>query len=292
MRESARTLILVAALLPGLAAARPNLPQPPKPPNPTPNTLTVSKSGSGTGFVRSLQAGPTGAPLGIECGTKCSNAYSPGVRVKLRAEPATGVFMGWSGDCSGTGDCEVAMTGARNVTARFEMPTVEVVKHGDLTAAVVKGDYLGPGGQIDCGPKCRIQVPLGTKMRFSASGLRAGYVMSWVGSEAEMSDVMRGASKPVHTVKLGAEPSVRITVSSPQMTVTSMPAGIRTSGIGTWSHAFTPGTNLTLTNEYANAIWRCQNRLGTGVLCEVRAGLPCTFTAPPDTPVAGTGRPP
>ena len=289
MRESARTLILVAAL-PGLAAARPNLPQPPKPPNPTPNTLTVSKSGSGTGFVRSLQAGPTGAPLAIECGTKCSNAYSPGVPVKLRAQPATGVFMGWSGDCSGTGDCEVAMTGSKNVAARFEMPTVEVVKHGDLVSAVVKGDYSGPGGQIECGPKCKIQVPLGTKMRFSASGLRAGYVMSWAGSEGEMNDVMRGASRLVHTVKLGAEPSVRVTVSSPQMTVTSTPAGIRTSGVGAFSHAFTPGTNLTLTNEYANAIWRCQNRLGTGVLCEVRAGLACTFIVPPDTLVGCTVR--
>jgi hypothetical protein len=82
-------------------------------PPPTTATLTVTKTGSGAGLVRSR-------PAGIVCGTDCSQSYTSGTVVTLRAAPAAGsTFMGWSGACTGTGRCTVTMNGSKTVTATF-----------------------------------------------------------------------------------------------------------------------------------------------------------------------------
>ncbi|MBA3393312.1 MAG: DUF4215 domain-containing protein [Deltaproteobacteria bacterium] len=74
-------------------------------------TLTVSVVGAGT---------VTSVPTGINCGADCTETYVAGTAVTLTPMPATtGLFTGWSGDCSGTGSCVVTMSAARNVTATF-----------------------------------------------------------------------------------------------------------------------------------------------------------------------------
>jgi PASTA domain/Divergent InlB B-repeat domain len=78
-----------------------------------PVTLTVSKSGTGSGTVNSN-------PLGISCGSICSRNFLYGTSVALVAAPASGsIFSGWSGACSGSGSCQVAMSQARSVTVEF-----------------------------------------------------------------------------------------------------------------------------------------------------------------------------
>jgi hypothetical protein len=78
-----------------------------------PETLTVTRSGSGSGTVSSN-------PAGVACGAACSFAYPFGTSVTLTATPASGsVFSGWSGACSGSGTCAVAMSGAQSVHASF-----------------------------------------------------------------------------------------------------------------------------------------------------------------------------
>jgi PKD repeat protein len=75
--------------------------------------LTVSKAGTGSGSVSS-------SPTGITCGSGCQTSFSTGTAVTLTATPDPGsVFAGWSGDCSGTGSCQVTMGQARSVTATF-----------------------------------------------------------------------------------------------------------------------------------------------------------------------------
>lgn len=77
------------------------------------HTLSVTTAGDGSGTVTSV-------PAGIDCGADCSEAYEEGTTVTLSATPdESSVFDGWSGDCTGTGTCEVAMGGTRNVTATF-----------------------------------------------------------------------------------------------------------------------------------------------------------------------------
>lgn len=81
---------------------------------PASHTLTVSKTGSGSGTV-------TSTPAGIDCGSDCSEVYGTGTAVTLTASPAAGSsFAGWSGACSGTGGCQVTMDAAKSVTAGFD----------------------------------------------------------------------------------------------------------------------------------------------------------------------------
>ena len=55
--------------------------------------LTVTKLGTGTGTV-------TSNPVGIDCGTDCTEYYKIGTEVTLTATPDAGsVFAAWSGDC-------------------------------------------------------------------------------------------------------------------------------------------------------------------------------------------------
>ncbi len=76
-------------------------------------TLTISKSGSGSGTI-------TSSPTGINCGSDCSESYTDGSNVTLTAKPASGsTFAGWSGACSGTGTCRVSMVSNKSVTATF-----------------------------------------------------------------------------------------------------------------------------------------------------------------------------
>jgi hypothetical protein len=80
------------------------------------STLTVQKSGTGSGTV-------TSAPSGINCGSTCSASFPTGNTVTLTANPAgDSQFVGWSGDCSGSGSCTVTMdTPNKTVSAQFDL---------------------------------------------------------------------------------------------------------------------------------------------------------------------------
>jgi hypothetical protein len=79
----------------------------------TTQTLTVGKSGTGSGTI-------TSSPAGINCGGDCSESYDSGTVVTLTpaADPGS-TFVGWSGGCSGSGACSVTMDQARSVVAAF-----------------------------------------------------------------------------------------------------------------------------------------------------------------------------
>ncbi|MBI2459338.1 MAG: cadherin-like domain-containing protein [Parcubacteria group bacterium] len=77
-------------------------------------SLTITKSGAGSGTV-------TSAPAGIDCGATCSASYVNGTAVTLTASPAVGsAFTGWSGaGCSGVGACNITMDAVKTVDAAF-----------------------------------------------------------------------------------------------------------------------------------------------------------------------------
>ena len=77
-------------------------------------TLSVAKAGTGSGTVSSN----TGT---IDCGNTCSAEIDAAGKITLSATPAAGsTFAGWSGACTGTGKCKLAMNEARTITASFE----------------------------------------------------------------------------------------------------------------------------------------------------------------------------
>lgn len=85
--------------------------------------LTVTTAGTGNGSVSSSPAAiACTRSQGSESGT-CAAQITEGTAVTLTAQGAgTHLFTGWSGDCSGTGLCQVTMSAARSVTATFHPP--------------------------------------------------------------------------------------------------------------------------------------------------------------------------
>ncbi len=76
--------------------------------------LTVDRSGEGT---------VTSTPSGIDCGVGCSALFDAGTPVALAATPDAGAtFLGWTGACSGLGDCTpTVLPGGVFVGAAFEL---------------------------------------------------------------------------------------------------------------------------------------------------------------------------
>ncbi len=81
-------------------------------------TLTVKTSGLGTGTVSSS---PAGTPGITNCSGTCSSSFNNGQAVVLTATPTGGsTFAGWSGDCTGTGTCNLTMiANGKSATATF-----------------------------------------------------------------------------------------------------------------------------------------------------------------------------
>jgi hypothetical protein len=77
-------------------------------------TLSIIKTGTGSGTV-------TSSPAGITCGAVCSSAFTYNTVVTLTASPTSlSTFGGWSGaGCSSTGTCIVIMDTVKSVTANF-----------------------------------------------------------------------------------------------------------------------------------------------------------------------------
>src|SRR5207302_3303172 len=108
--------------------------------------LTVSKGGTGSGTVTSSDGG-------ISCGPTCVFTYDSGRVVTLTPSASGGSsFGGWSG-CDGCSDttCTVTMSGARSVTATFNLQrfALTVSKGGTGSGTVTSSD-----GGISCGPTC------------------------------------------------------------------------------------------------------------------------------------------
>ena len=64
----------------------------------------------------------TSDPAAISCTSTCQTNIDHGAVLELTATPDPGSqFIGWFGDCTGTGTCMVTMDAMRGITARFEV---------------------------------------------------------------------------------------------------------------------------------------------------------------------------
>ncbi|MEI6207111.1 MAG: FG-GAP-like repeat-containing protein [Desulfuromonadales bacterium] len=113
-------------------------------------SLVISKTGTGTGTI-------TSSPSGISCGATCSASFTTGTVVSLIATPDSGSsFAGWSGACSGTGTCTVAMSATQNVTATFTLtpqppsPSINWSHQGDgkIYGMTTDGNTVTGGSQF------------------------------------------------------------------------------------------------------------------------------------------------
>lgn len=84
-------------------------------------TLSIARTGSGSGWVVSI-------PLGISCGSDCSEDFFNGTLVELHANGTSGsVFSGWNG-CPLSSDniCYISVTADATITARFDVASDDI----------------------------------------------------------------------------------------------------------------------------------------------------------------------
>ena len=113
-------------------------------------TVTVTKTGSGTGTVAATD-------WGLNCGTDCENIRSPGDTVTLKATPTAGsTFKGWGGACAGetSNTCEVTFDTDKTVEAEFAKPQPR-----GRTISMALQQHLVATGKVNSGYKpCEKQV--------------------------------------------------------------------------------------------------------------------------------------
>lgn len=173
---------VVAAATAHAAAAGYGPPYYPPPPTPTPppapvtHTLSVTKDGTGGGTV-------TSAPGGIACGTDCSEAYATGTSVTLAPSPDAGSsFGGWSGACTGTGPCTVALDASRSVTATFVLdaggqPTAP--QDTAVEASLTNVELVLRAGKRVVRARLTVGEPVSAELRLRRSGRAlAGKIVS------------------------------------------------------------------------------------------------------------------
>jgi hypothetical protein len=132
-------------------------------------TLTVSDNGQGT--INSTDGT-------INCGSQCSFNYNSGTQVTLNATAAPGwAFSGWSGACSGMGQCVVVMTQNQSVTANFTQLPVT------LTVSVVgSGTVTSNDGFINCPGTCSHTYNPGSQLTLSATAAQGWRFSGWTGA--------------------------------------------------------------------------------------------------------------
>lgn len=197
--------------------------------------LEVALAGTGSGEV-------TSQPAGIACPGDCDELYPFGTPVALTATPSPGsAFTGWSGDCTGTGSCDVVLDLDRAVTATFaplRTLVVSVSSGGSVTST--------PAG-ISCPADCSEAFVDGELVTLTADPAPGFEFTSWSGdcSGAGVCQVTMSQNRAVSATfsALPAMWTLTVAVTGPG-SVTSDPAGI--SCPGDCSQAFVDGTVVTL----------------------------------------------
>ena len=167
-------------------------------------TLTVTKSGSGSG---SVVAGP-GRSGPIDCGSTCSATYLSGTVVNVGEAPdANSFFAGWSGPCTGTGACSLTMDADKSVTANFVLGMkLNVSLAGSGSGSVTSNDSA-----INCassgGPCSSLYLP-GTSVSLTAAPAGTSVFGGWSGA-------CTGTDPSVCSVTLNANQSVTATFNPP-----------------------------------------------------------------------------
>jgi hypothetical protein len=118
-------------------------------------------------------------PAGIDCGAKCSHAFTEGTVVELTPTPGlNSVFTGWSGACSGTGSCKVTMSQARTVSATFDLAQRSLVVNRSGSGG---GTVTSLPTGIDCGSTCSAKFDHGTQVTLTASPPTGSSFTGWSG---------------------------------------------------------------------------------------------------------------
>lgn len=204
-------------------------------------TLTVAKTGTGSGTV-------TSSPAGIDCGATCSAQFSRGTTVTLTAVPAAGSsIQGWSGCDSVSADqrqCTVTMNVNRTVTVTFATTatfTLSITVSGNGSVSST------PSGITNCRGTCSASFAANTTVTLTATPDSGWSFVGWGGacSGTGTCQVVMDANKSV-TATFSQNPVLTVNISGTGSgTVTSSPSGINCGSV--CSAPFARDTQVTLT---------------------------------------------
>jgi photosystem II stability/assembly factor-like uncharacterized protein len=250
-----------------------------------PYTLTVSKSGAGSGPVSSI-------PAGISCGSVCSFAFASNTIVTLTATANSGsVFAGWSGACTGTSTCNITMDGAKNVTATFNTATsgytLSVAKAGAGNGPIVSS----PSG-ISCGSACSKNFATNTIVTLTATPSSGSVFGGWSGA-------CTGTSTCVVTMSQARSVTATFNLATSGQTLTvsktgtgsgpivSSPSGISCGSVCTKSFPTNTVVTLTATPNTGSTFggWSgaCTGTSTCVVTMSQARSVTATFNGPPVT---------
>ena len=242
-------------------------------------TLSVSRSGTGSGTV-------TSSPSGVDCGSTCSAQFDPDATVTLTATAASdSTFAAWSGCESSSGtQCTVSMTHSRSVTATFNQPpsedkqTLSVSPIGSGSGTVTSN----PSG-INCGATCSAEFDEGDDVTLTASAASGSSFEGWGGacSGTGSCTVTMSEARSV-TARFEVRRTLQVTRSgSGTGTVTSDPSGIDCGG--SCSAQFVNGITVTLSasvgsnSEFTGWSGDCSGS-GTSTTVSMTQDRSCTAT--------------
>lgn len=201
-------------------------------------SLEVAIDGVGVG---SVMGGVADGPA-IDCpGSACAATYRYGAIVSLYPlEGQDSVFGNWSGSCTGTGVCSVAMNGAKSVTAIFNLMPMSVT--------VQKQSVDGGGGTvtstpagINCGSRCTTQTasfPYSVQFSVTATADSGSYFVGWSGDTCEQGSTTSSSGgtcyltpyAPMNLTAIFGTPTLYLTKvyasASASGSVSSSPSGI------------------------------------------------------------------
>ena len=217
----------------------------PAPPPPPTFSLAVTTSGSGSGTISS-------SPGGINCGADCSEAYTQGTAVTLSAAPAANsVFDGWSGACSGTGNCVVAMDAAKSLNAAFTKVTYNMHVDRAFVGTGASGTVTSAPTGINCGSDCDEVYDQGTSLTLTATAGSGSRFSSWSGCDSgtgnPCSISLTSARTATATFVKVYDLGVTKDGGTGSGTVTSSPAGVNCGPPSTCTATFDEGSSVTLT---------------------------------------------
>ncbi|MES2390124.1 MAG: hypothetical protein V4555_00680, partial [Acidobacteriota bacterium] len=201
----------------------------------TPNTLTVNKTGSGTGNVVSTQVSngvDASIDTAIACATACSttnSTFATTDTVTLTATAdASSTFTGWTGCTSTSGTtCTILVATSTTVTANFSTAvtnyTLTVAKAGTGSGTVTTTD-----SSINCGSTCSSSYAASTVVTLTAAPAAGSVFTSWTGCTS--------TSGTACSVTLAAATTVTATFS---------PAPTFTSGLASTTLSINAGQSAT-----------------------------------------------
>lgn len=185
-------------------------------------SVVVTRAGTGTGNV-------TSSPVGISCGSDCTESYGHGTMLTLTASPTGGSgFAGWTGcDLVAGLDCSLVVTSARSVQAEF------VARTWPLDVAIV-GEGAGtvssaPAG-IACAPVCDADYDDGEVVTLTAMPEAGSTFGGWSGAGCSGTGAcvvtMTAARSVTATFDAASDPMLTVVVIGLGGTVTSRDGGI------------------------------------------------------------------